>query len=297
MKTGFISIVGRANVGKSTLLNAIIGEKIAIVSSKPQTTRSKITGIYNGDDVQLVFVDTPGLHMPKNKLGQYMVRQVNDAMDGVDAVLLVVEPRPAGKTELQLIERFEALGVPVILIINKIDKVKKEEIAKTIAAYAQLYDFASIIPISALRKDGVQIILDELLSKIGDGICYYPDDIATDQSVRQMAAEIVREKILRDMYDEIPHGVAVEVESFGERRTKGGEPITAISVSIICERAAHKGMIIGRQGQMLKKIAGEARKDIETLVGTKVFLECFVKVKEGWRDDEQLLAQLHLNDE
>ena len=298
MKTGFISIVGRANVGKSTLLNAIIGEKVAIVSSKPQTTRSKIIGIYNDNDIQLVFVDTPGLHVPKNKLGQHMIRQANDAMDGVDAILLVVEPRPAGRTELSLIEKFKTLHVPVILVINKIDKVKKADVAKAIENYAGLYEFASVIPMSALRKDGVQIVLDELLPLIkGDGICYYPNDIATSQTIRQMTSEIVREKILCDMYDEIPHGVAVEIESFGEQRTKSGEVITSISVAIVCERAAHKGMIIGKQGQMLKKMAAEARRDLEELIGTKVYLECFVKVKEGWRDNERMISQLQLYDE
>lgn len=298
MKTGFISIVGRANVGKSTLLNAIIGEKVAIVSSKPQTTRSKIIGIYNDNNIQLVFVDTPGLHIPKNKLGQHMIRQANDAMDGVDAILLVVEPRSAGRTELSLIEKFKTLHVPVILVINKIDKVKKADVAKAIENYAGLYDFASVIPMSALRKDGVQIVLDELLPLIkGDGICYYPNDIATSQTIRQMASEIVREKILCDMYDEIPHGVAVEIESFREQRTKSGEVITSISVAIVCERAAHKGMIIGKQGKMLKKMAAEARRDLEELIGTKVYLECFVKVKEGWRDNERMISQLQLYDE
>ena len=205
MKTGFISIVGRANVGKSTLLNAMIGEKVAIVSSKPQTTRSKIIGIYNDKDVQLVFVDTPGLHTPKNRLGQHMVRQTQEAMEDVDAVLLVVEPRPAGGTEKQLLQRLQQMDVPVILVINKIDQVAKSRVAQTIATYAELYDFTAVVPVSALRQDGVQIVLDELMPLASESpSAYYPDDIATDQTVRQMAAEIVREKILRNMRDEVP---------------------------------------------------------------------------------------------
>ena len=192
MKTGFISIVGRANVGKSTLLNAMIGEKVAIVSSKPQTTRSKIIGIYNDKDVQLVFVDTPGLHTPKNRLGQHMVRQTQKAMEDVDAVLLVVEPRPAGGTEKQLLQRLQQMDVPVILVINKIDQVAKSRVAQTIATYAELYDFTAVVPVSALRQDGVQIVLDELMPLASESpSAYYPDDIATDQTVRQMAAEIV----------------------------------------------------------------------------------------------------------
>ena len=298
MKTGFISIVGRANVGKSTLLNAMIGEKVAIVSSKPQTTRSKIIGIYNDKDVQLVFVDTPGLHTPKNRLGQHMVRQTQEAREDVDAVLLVVEPRPAGGTEKQLLQRLQQMDVPVILVINKIDQVAKSRVAQTIATYAELYDFTAVVPVSALRQDGVQIVLDELMPLASESpSAYYPDDIATDQTVRQMAAEIVREKILRNMRDEVPHGVAVEVEKFAERTSSSGKPVTDISVAIICERAAHKGMLIGKQGSMLKKMAEQAREDLEQLVGTKVYLECFVKVKEDWRDSEKAIAELHLYDE
>ena len=282
-------------MGKSTLLNALVGEKIAIVSDKPQTTRNKIIGIYNSGDVQLVFVDTPGLHTPKNKLGEHMIKEINDANDGVDAVLFVAECRAPGKFEYDLIEKFKSMGVPVILVINKIDKVNKSDILEVIKIYSEKYSFESVVPVSALNLDGVNIIMDELLRlAAADGVLYYPDDISTVQTVRQMASEIVREKILRNMYEEIPHGVAVEPVVFKERTNKNGDNITDIVVNIICERSSHKGMIIGKNGEMLKKMASEARKELETLTGTKVYLECHVKVKENWRDNEKIISELGL---
>jgi GTP-binding protein Era len=298
MRTAYISIVGRANVGKSTLLNAIIGEKISIVSNKPQTTRNRITGIYNRDDMQLVFVDTPGMHTPHNKLGEHMVKAAKEAMDDVDAAILVVECKPPRTTEKRIIERLNAEGTPTVLVINKIDRVKKSEIIKTIEEYSKLGEFASIVPISALKKDGVKIVLDEIMPFTNeDGVQYYPDDIDTDQTVRQMASELVREKILRNMHDEIPHGIAVEPLVFKDRENKNGEPVTDIVLNIICEKESHKGMLIGKAGSMLKKTASEARADIEKLLGNKVNLQCYVKVKENWRDSEKIITELALFDD
>ncbi len=287
MKTGFITIIGRPNVGKSTLLNAIIGEKIAIVTDKPQTTRSRIVGIYNEEDLQFIFVDTPGLHTPKNKLGEYMVKEANEAADDVDCAIVVTEPKPPKATELRLIERFNKDGVPMILVINKIDKYSRDEVAKAIAEYAKLSNYAAVIPTSALRNNNVSIIIDELKNIIEDGgELFYPDDIATDQTVRHMAAEIIREKLMRRLSDEIPHGITVDVVSFKEREDK---PITDIAVSVICERESHKRIVIGKNGALIKAAASEARKEIEELLDCKVFLECFVKVREGWRDDNNFI--------
>ncbi len=298
MKTAYISIVGRANVGKSTLLNSIIGEKISIVSNKPQTTRNRVTGIYNRDGLQLVFVDTPGMHTPQNKLGEHMVKAAKEAMEDVDVAVLVVECKPPRNTEKRIIEKLSASETPIILVINKIDRVKKSDIIKAIEEYSKLGEFASVIPISALKKDGVQIVIDEILPFANeDGIQFYPDDIDTDQTVRQMASEIVREKILRNMHDEIPHGVAVEPLVFKDRENKNGETVTDIVLNIICEKESHKGMLIGKAGSMLKKTATEAREDIEKLLENKVNLQCYVKVKENWRDSEKIIMELALFDE
>ncbi len=288
MRTGFITIAGRSNVGKSTLLNAIIGEKIAIVSDKPQTTRNKIAGIYNRDDLQIVFVDTPGLHAPKNKLGERMIREAEEAMDGIDGAIVVAEPRSPGKTEKNLISRFQAEDIPIILVLNKADITPKEQIAEAIGQYAALCEFASIVPASALKKDNVDALLDEVEKLIApeDGAVYYPTDIATDQTVRKMASEFIREKILRALSAEVPHGIAVHILSFRERSDK---PITEISAEIVCEKDSHKGIIIGKNGRTLKKIASLARADLESLLDRKVFLECFVKVRTAWRDDERFL--------
>ena len=295
MKTAFITVCGRANVGKSTLMNALVGEKVSIISDKPQTTRNKITGIYNAPDVQLVFIDTPGVLTPKNKLGEHMLREVNAALDEVDIILLVAECRKPGMQEKNLLARFE--GQTVILVLNKIDKVPKKDVAQAIMEYSQLFDFKSIVPVSALRHDGVKIILDELLALAEEGQAYYPEDTYTSQTVRQMASEIVREKILRNMYEEVPHGIAIEPVIFKERENKNGEPVTDVIMNIICERETHKGMIIGKNGQMLKKMASQAREDMEKLLDTKVYLECHVKVKENWRDSEKIITELGLYDE
>lgn len=287
MKIGNISIVGRANVGKSTLLNAILGEKVTIVSNKPQTTRNNIIGIYNDENTQIVFVDTPGFHHPKNRLGEHMIKEANESIKDVDAVLLVVEPKEPGKTERELIERFKKIEVPVILIINKVDYYKKTDCILSIAAYSKLHDFTSIIPISAKNNDGVDLVKNEIMKLLVEGgTPLYPNDIATNQTERQMVSEFVREKLFQNLNEEVPHGIAVETMQFKNRENK---PITDISVNIICEKDTHKSIIIGKDGQMLKKIATEARLDIEDLLARKVFLQCFVKVREGWRDNENLI--------
>ena len=289
MKTAFVSIIGRTNVGKSTLLNAILGEKISIISDKPQTTRSRIVGVYNGDDVQVAFIDTPGFHRPENKLGAKMVEVAEESIGDVDLLLFVVECRAPGSTEREVLRRISRSGLPCILVLNKIDKVRKDEILKVIAAYAELHEFESVVPISALRKDGVQIVLDEILKHTEDSdIAYYPTDAATDRSERYLASELVREKLLRNLREEVPHGTAVETVLFRDREDGS---LTEIYVNIICERDSHKGIIIGKQGAMLKKIATEARSEIENLLGRKVYLECRVKVKEDWRNDESLINE------
>lgn len=288
MKSGFITITGRPNVGKSTLLNAIIGEKISIVSAKPQTTRGKIVGIYNREDLQLVFIDTPGVHKPKNKLGEKMIKDVNEALDGVDCAVLVVEPRSPGKTEKELIARFKNDGVPLILVINKTDTVKKDYVAKAIVEYSELCDFAAVVPLSALRRDNVEPLIDEIVKFAHGDTAYYPDDVSTDRTERQLVSEFLREKLIRRLDDEVPHGINVEIDSFKEREDK---PLVEIMATVVCERASHKGIIIGKNGENIKKAATAAREEMEKLLGKKVYLECFVKVKEGWRDDEKYIAE------
>lgn len=289
MKTAFVSIIGRTNVGKSTLLNAILGEKISIISDKPQTTRSRIVGVYNDKDVQIAFLDTPGFHRPENKLGAKMVEVAEESMGDVDLLLFVAECRLPGSTEREVLRRIEKSGLPCILVLNKIDKVRKDEILKVIAAYAELHEFDSVIPISALQRDGVKIVLQEILKHTEDSsIAYYPTDAATDRSERYLAGELVREKLLRNLREEVPHGTAVETVLFRDREDGN---LTEIYVNIICERESHKGIIIGKQGTMLKKIATEARSEIENLLGRKVYLECRVKVREDWRNNESLINE------
>jgi len=289
MKTANIAIVGRTNVGKSTLMNALIGEKVAIVSDKPQTTRSQIIGIYNDDDYQIVFIDTPGLHDPKNKLGNHMMKATNEALDDVDAVLLVAECRMPGKTELNLIEKLKKTELPIILVLNKIDLIGRDEILSVISRYSELCEFTSIVPISARQSDGVKIVFDEIVKFAENGEPVFPDDIATNMSMRDLTSEIIREKFLNLLRDEIPHGIAVDIVAFRETQTKAGEPLCDIAVDIICEREAHKGIIIGKGGDMLKQAVSAARHDLEEMFDTKVFLQCFVKVRENWRDNEELI--------
>ena len=287
-KSGIITIVGRPNVGKSTLLNALVGEKIAIVTNKPQTTRNRICGIVTRGDCQFVFTDTPGLHKARNRLGEYMDGVVRASITDVDAAVLVVEPIPKpGAPELQLMERMKALNVPGVLVINKIDTLEqKDKLLEVIDAYQQEFDFDAILPISAQKGDGVPELMDTLTGYLTEGPQLFPEDMTTDQPERQVMAEILREKMLRLLQREIPHGTAVEITRFSERDNE----IVDVEATIYCEKASHKGIIIGKQGAMLTKISTSARKDMERFMGTKVFLTTWVKVKENWRDN---LAAIH----
>lgn len=287
-KTAFIAIVGRPNVGKSSLLNALVGEKVAIVSDKPQTTRTRITGILTKDDTQLVFIDTPGMHKPRTKLSEYMVKQVSDSVADVDLAVLVAEAdAEIGKQEENLMESFRMKKIPAVLALNKIDALPaKEKLMPQIAAYMERFPFQAVVPLSALCGDGLPELLDELVKFAEPSPFFFGEDAITDQPERLIVAEIVREKLLRCMYDEIPHGTAVAVERMKERE---GQDMIDIEVQIFCERDSHKGMIIGKGGAMLKKIASQAREDIEHFLGCKVNLQCWVKVKEDWRNRENII--------
>lgn len=285
-KNAMVTICGRPNVGKSTLTNALVGEKITIVSPKPQTTRSRITGIVNRNGCQFVLIDTPGFHRPRTKLGDYMVNVVKESIPDVELVLLVVEPVAAvGKQEQALIDSIRAAGAPALLLINKIDTVEKDALLAVIATYATAYPFAAILPISARKRDGLDELLREMEKYAVEGPALFPEDMDTDQPDRVVCAELVREKLLRCLNQEIPHGTAVEVTKFSER----DNGIIDMDVTIYCEKASHKGIIIGRNGAMLKKIGESARRDIERFMGTKVFLQTWVKVRENWRDSDMLL--------
>ncbi len=285
-KSGMVAIVGRPNVGKSTLINALAGEKIAIVSDKPQTTRNRICGIINRNDTQYVFMDTPGIHTPKSHLGEYMVKVAGDAMSDVDAVIMMVAPvAKIGAAEEEIIARISSSKVPAILLINKIDTVEKADIFPVIEAYSTKYEFDAIIPVSAFKGDGLDLIYDELDKFIPEGDALFPEDMVSDQPEKQMVAEIIREKLLRLLNHEIPHGTAVEITRFTER----DNGIIDVVATIYCERESHKGIIIGKRGAMLKKIGERARGDIERFMGTKVYLETWVKVKENWRDNDILI--------
>lgn len=286
-RTAFIAIVGRPNVGKSTLLNAILSEKVAIVSKRPQTTRNRITGIHTVGDDQYVFLDTPGMHHPRTKLGDYMVKTVGDTIGGADAAILVVEPREAvGDIEADIIANIKRAGLPAILVVNKTDAVTPANVARTIAAYAEAFPFDAVVPTVAKNGKNVEVLLRECEKYLAESVWFFPDDIVTDQTERQIAAEIIREKLLRSLNDEIPHGTAVSIESF----TEAGNMVR-IRAEIYCEKASHKGIIIGHGGATLKRIGTLARQDLEKFYGTKVFLELWVRVKENWRD-----SQLNLND-
>ena len=294
-KTAMITVCGRPNVGKSSLTNALVGEKIAIVSNKPQTTRNRIYGVVNSGDTQLVLLDTPGFHKAKNRLGDYMVKVTRDSIADVDAVLLIVEPVPhVGIPEAELIEKISQSGSPAILCINKIDTIeKKDDLLAVIAAYSEAYAFDAIIPISAMTRDGLDDLLAELKKYAAEGPQLFPDDMTTDQPDRQVVGEIVREKMLRNLDKEIPHGTAVEITRFIER----DDEVIEVDATIYCEKASHKGIIIGKQGAMLKKISTEARYDIERFMGTKVFLQTWVKVKENWRDNLNYIHSFGYKDE
>lgn len=293
-KSGMISIVGRPNVGKSTLTNALVGEKITIVSNKPQTTRNRICAVLNRGDGQFVFIDTPGLHKAKTKLGDYMVGVIKESVASVDAVMLMVEPiANVGKPEEELIGRIKALNVPAVLVINKIDTVKKEELLAVMQAYQQVHEFQAIVPIAAKRSEGIDELLDLLSHFLVDGPQLFPDGMVTDQPERQVMAEILREKLLLCLDKEIPHGTAVEITKFSERDNE----IIDVDATIYCEKTSHKGIIIGKSGAMLKKISSLARKDMETFMGTKVYLETWVKVKENWRDNLNFIHNVGYRDD
>lgn len=282
-KTAIITIAGRPNVGKSTLTNRLVGEKITIVSNKPQTTRNRICGILSKGNTQYVFVDTPGYHKPRTKLGDYMVNAVKDSIADVDLTLLLVEPIPSvGAQEQMLLEELKARRTPVILVINKIDSVEKDKLLEVIAAYSEAYNFKTIIPISARTGDGVDTLLAECDKFAIESPFMFPDDTTTDQPERQVMAEIIREKLLWNLEKEIPHGTAVEINTFTER----DNGIIDMDATIYCEKASHKGIIIGKNGEMLKKISSMARADCEKFMGTKVYLTTWVKVKENWRDSD-----------
>lgn len=287
-RSGYVSLIGRPNVGKSTLLNAILGEKIAIVSPKPQTTRNRITGVRNLPGAQIVFIDTPGLHRPKTLLGEVMVTTAREALKEIDLVVLVAEAGLSAGREREIIDSLADVGRPVILALNKIDRVKKGELLPLIEAYGALYPFREIIPVSALKADGLDLLLDRIIGYLPEGPRYYPEDLVTDQYERFMAAEIIREKIMARTKEEIPHAVAVEVLEWKER----DDGVVSISAQIYVERKGQKGIIIGDKGKMLKIIGTLARVEIEGLLGTKVFLQLWVKVKKDWRDDKGFLHDL-----
>ena len=293
-KSGFVALIGRPNVGKSTLMNKIIGQKIAITSNKPQTTRNKIQTVYTCDQGQLIFLDTPGIHKAKNKLGEYMVNVAEKTLKEVDVILWLVEPSTfIGAGEQHIAEQLKDINVPVILVINKIDTVKKEEILVFIDAYRKILDFAEIIPASALRDKNADEIVESIFKYLPQGPQYYDEDTVTDQPMRQIVAEIIREKALHALNEEIPHGIAVTIEKMKER--KNGK-ITDIEATIICERDSHKGIIIGKQGSMLKKIGSNARYEIEQMLEMKVNLQLLVKVRKEWRDSDLLLKNYGYNE-
>ena len=291
-QSAFVAIVGRPNVGKSSLLNAMLGQKIAIVSNKPQTTRTRIMGVLTNGKNQLVFLDTPGLHKPRNRLGNYMIKSVTESVSGVDACLLVVE---AGKAvavaDQELIGKFQALGMPALLAINKIDTIRdKSVLMEQITEYTNLFDFEAVVPISALDGNGVPSLVEELKKLCQPGGHFFAEDTLTDQPERVLAAEIVREKLLRLLDKEIPHGIAVVVERMREREDSSG--ITDIEATIYCERDSHKAIIIGKQGSMLKRVGSYARSDMEAFFDCKINLQLWVKVKEDWRNRESILHHL-----
>jgi len=290
-KSGFVTLIGRPNVGKSTLMNKLIGQKIAITSNKPQTTRNRIQTVLTLDEGQIVFLDTPGIHKAKNKLGDYMVNVAENTMSGVDVILWLVEPVTyIGAGERHIIEQLKKTDIPVILVINKTDTVKNEEILKAIDAYRKEMDFQEIVPLSALKGDNTDELVKCILKYLPYGPAFYDYDTVTDQPMRQIAAELIREKALRLLSDEIPHGIAVSIESMKERKN-----ICDIEATIVCEKDSHKGIIIGRGGQMLKKIGSQARVEMEDMLEMKVNLKLWVKVKKDWRDSDFLLKNYGYN--
>ena len=287
-RCGYVSLVGRPNVGKSTLLNTILGEKVAIVTPKPQTTRNRINGIKTLPHAQIIFIDTPGIHKPRQRLGEAMNRVAFEALEEVDIVLFMVEPEAPRSGDIFVLERIKQVDKPVFLLINKLDTVKKNEILPVIEAYSKLYPFKEIIPLSALKTNGIDVLLEMVVKYIPEGPKLYPDDIVTDQMERFMAAEIIREKIMEATQEEVPYSSAVEIEQWQER----DDGVVFIQANIYIERDGQKGIIIGNKGARLKSIGTKARQDIEGLLGTRVFLELWVKIKKDWRSDERTLREL-----
>ena len=292
-KSGFVTLIGRPNVGKSTLMNYLIGQKIAITSNKPQTTRNRIQTVLTTDEGQIVFVDTPGIHKAKNKLGEYMVNVAEKTLNEVDVVLWLVEPTTfIGAGEQHIAKQLQRVKTPVILVINKVDSVKREEILPAIAAYKDIYDFADIVPVSARSGDNTDELLRVIMKYLPYGPQFYDEDTVTDQPERQIVAELIREKALHSLQDEIPHGIAVAID-----RMKMQNKVMHIDATIICERGSHKGIIIGKQGSMLKKIGSTARYEIERMLDCKVNLKLWVKVKKDWRDSEFLMKNFGYREE
>jgi len=293
-RSGFVALIGRPNVGKSTLMNRLIGQKIAITSNKPQTTRNRIQTVYTDERGQIIFLDTPGIHKARNKLGEYMAEVTENTLKDVDLILWLVEPSDyIGAGEQAIIARLRKVDTPVMLVINKIDKVKKEEILRFIDTYRKELDFAAIVPVSALKGENTDDLTDTIFTYLPEGPQYYDEDTVTDQPERQIAAEMIREKALRNLEEEIPHGVAVLIDHMKERE---GGTLIDLDATIICEKESHKGIIIGKKGLMLKKIGTEARRDIEMMTGTKVNLKLWVKVKENWRDSDVMIRNYGYRD-
>lgn len=304
LKSAFISIVGRPNVGKSSLLNNILGQKVAIVSDKPQTTRTRIMGVYNKDETQIVFIDTPGFHKPRNRLGSNMIKAVGQGLNDVDACVLVIEavtkfkfnPEKLPPAEMELINGIKKRGLKAVLAINKIDLLKnKEQLFEIITAYTALHDFEAVVPLSAATGDGVNGLMDELAAFAKDGPHFFDDETFTDQPDQVMVSEMIREKLLRLLNKEIPHGIAVGIERFYERDNAAGEPILEVEAVIYCEKESHKGIIIGKKGALLKKVGTMARADIEEFFGCKVNLQLWVKVKEDWRNRDGIIRSFGLD--
>lgn len=292
-KSAVISVCGRANVGKSTLINRLVGEKISIVSDKPQTTRTRITGVVTHGDTQFVLLDTPGFHKPKNKLGSYMMQIISSTVFDADCILLLVEPvASVGQPEQELIERIDTSGLPCILVINKIDTVDKRKLLEVIDVYSKRHEFDAVVPVSAEKSDGLDVLLAEMERFAAEGPHFFPDDMITDQPERQICAEIIREKMLLCLEHEIPHGTAVEINRF----TEGENGLLDLEATVYCEKASHKGIIIGKNGTMLKKIGSLAREDIEDFFGCKVMLRTWVKVKENWRNSDIMLNNFGFKD-
>lgn len=296
-KNAFITIIGRPNAGKSSLLNALIGEKVAAVSSKPQTTRTKITGVLTKDETQYVFIDTPGMHKSRDKLSDHMIKAINNSVSSIDCALLVVDAtKKPNEAERSLLSSTLSAKTPVILVVNKIDLVtNKEDLIPVIAEYSSMHDFKSVIPISALEEDGIDIIMDAISAYAVDGPHFFPDDKFTDQPERVIVSEIIREKLLELLSEEVPHGIAVDIETMSEHDNKFGEAVLDIGAVIYCERESHKGIVIGKGGMMLKKAGQLARHDLEEFFMIKTNLQLWVKVKEGWRNREGLIKNFGLS--